>query len=143
MNQHHGDNHVDEAALERGHEVQETNVRLVVKFGIGLTILTVVSMLLMWGLFVVVEDYNASSFTPPALTAEKDQKPPEPRLQVIPEEDLAKLRAAEQKKLDSYGWVIRTADIVRIPVDRALQLTADESRFKLPARSQSEQTTQE
>ena len=35
---------VDEAALERGHEVFETNVPLVIKFGIGLTALAIISM---------------------------------------------------------------------------------------------------
>ena len=56
---------VDEAALERGHEVFETNVPLVIKFGIGLTALAIISMVLMWGMFVVIEDYNALSFDKP------------------------------------------------------------------------------
>jgi hypothetical protein len=60
--------------------------------------------------------------------------PPAPRLQVIPEEDLAILRAAEEKKLSTYGWVIRTANIVQIPIDRAMQLIANDDQFKLPAR---------
>ena len=34
---------VDENAVSRGHEVTETNVSMVIKFGYGLTAMTVVS----------------------------------------------------------------------------------------------------
>jgi hypothetical protein len=135
---HYEDDHVDEAAVARGHEVRETNVGLVIRFGVGLTALTVFSLLLMWAMFEFIEGYNAAQFEPPAPLVERNTLPPDPRLQVLPEEDLAKMRAEEQKKLNSYGWVIRTAEIVQIPVDRAMQLTADEERFKLPARPQTQ-----
>lgn len=133
MNQHE-DHHVDPEALGRGHELRESNVPLIVKFGIGLVALTVFSMLLMWGLFEFVADYNSSTFAKPTPLTEINQLPPEPHLQVIPEADLAKMRAGEKKKLDSYNWVIRTANIVQIPIERAMQLTADDDRFKLPVR---------
>ncbi|MBM3263120.1 MAG: hypothetical protein FJY97_06790 [candidate division Zixibacteria bacterium] len=132
---HPEDHHVDEQALQRGHEIHESNVRLIVKFGVALTGMTVFSMLLMWAMFEWIEGYNSSSFEKPAPLTEINQLPPEPRLQVLPEEDLAKMREAEQKKLSSYDWVIRTAEIVQIPVDRAMQLTIDDSRFSLPVRS--------
>ena len=125
---------VDKAALERGHEVFETNVPLVIKFGVGLTVLAVVSMVLMWGMFVVIEDYNALSFEEPSPMIEENTVPPEPRLQVIPEEDLIVLQEAEEKKLNNYGWVIRTAEIVQIPIDRAMHLIATDERYRLPSR---------
>ncbi len=124
---------VDEAAVERGHEVFETNVPLVIKFGIGLTALAVISMVLMWGMFVVIEDYNALSFDAPSPMLEENTLPPEPRLQVIPEEDLIVLRETEEKKLNSYGWVIRTAEIVQIPIERAMHLIATDNQFELPS----------
>ena len=127
---------VDENAVSRGHEVTETNVSMVIKFGYGLTAMTVVSFLLMWGMFVAIEDFNETSFATPSPLVEDNQLPPAPRLQVIPEEDLAILRAAEEKKLTTYGWVIRTAEIVQIPIDRAMQLIANDDQFKLPARSE-------
>ena len=39
---------------------------------------------------------------------------------------LRNLRAAEQVKLGSYQWVDRKAGVVRIPVDRAMELTLAE-----------------
>ncbi len=130
-----GKNHhiVDEASIERGHEVFETNVPLVIKFGIGLTVLAIISMVLMWLMFVVIEDYNALSFESPSPLIEENALPPEPRLQVIPEEDLIALQEAEEKKLNTYGWVIRTAEIVQIPIERAMHLIATDDRYKLPS----------
>jgi hypothetical protein len=51
--------------------------------------------------------------------------PPAPRLQVDPPADLAALRATEAAQLSSYGWEDRTTGVVRIPIDRALALTAE------------------
>ena len=133
MNNHKNHNVVDQESLERGHEVFETNVPLVIKFGIGLTALAIISMVLMWLMFVVIEDYNAMTFDAPAPLIEENALPPEPRLQVIPEEDLIALQEAEEKKLNNYGWVIRTAEIVQIPIDRAMHLIATDDRYKLPS----------
>jgi hypothetical protein len=36
----------------------------------------------------------------------------------------ARDRAARQKQLGSYGWVDRKAGVVRIPIDRAMELSA-------------------
>jgi len=132
-----GKNHhiVDEASIERGHEVFETNVPLVIKFGIGLTALAIISMVLMWLMFVVIEDYNAMTFDTPSPMLEENAIPPEPRLQVIPEEDLIVLQEAENKKLNTYGWVIRTAEIVQIPIDRAMHLIATDDRYTLPSKA--------
>jgi len=45
-----------------------------------------------------------------------------PRLQISPPADLAKFREAESQQLNSYGWVNQTAGVVRIPIDRAIEL---------------------
>ncbi|MCL6508251.1 MAG: hypothetical protein K6T59_14635, partial [Bryobacteraceae bacterium] len=61
--------------------------------------------------------------------------PPAPRLQVDPATDLENLRKAEAAVLNSYGWVDRKAGIVRIPIDRAMEVLAERG---LPARSRPE-----
>jgi hypothetical protein len=50
--------------------------------------------------------------------------PPAPRLQTDPDADLAALHAQEARELTSYGWVDRGAGIARIPIERAMELTA-------------------
>ena len=47
---------------------------------------------------------------------------PEPRLQIAPQLDLAAMRAREETELHSYGWVDRQAGVVRLPIDRAMEL---------------------
>ena len=44
--------------------------------------------------------------------------PPEPRLQITPEN----LRKEEDRRLSSYEWIDREKGIVRIPIDRAIDL---------------------
>src|SRR5438445_8053634 len=44
-----------------------------------------------------------------------------PRLRVAPPRDLAEFRAREEAELNSYGWVNKTAGIVRIPIDSAVE----------------------
>ena len=47
---------------------------------------------------------------------------PGPRLEVKSGAGLADLRAAEDSDLNSYGWINRATQTVRIPIDRAMQL---------------------
>ena len=47
---------------------------------------------------------------------------PFPREQPDPKLDLKAQRAREDVELNSYGWVDRTSGIVRIPIDRAIEL---------------------
>ena len=45
-----------------------------------------------------------------------------PRLQISAPVDLEKFRAQEEADLDSYCWVNKTSGIVRVPIDRAMEL---------------------
>ena len=45
-----------------------------------------------------------------------------PRLQVSPPEDLREFRAREDAELNGYGWINKTARVVRIPIERAMEL---------------------
>jgi hypothetical protein len=56
---------------------------------------------------------------------------PFPKLQVSPAVDLAKFRTEEAAALDNYGWVDKDKGIVRIPIDRAMDLVLQRG---LPAR---------
>jgi hypothetical protein len=56
-----------------------------------------------------------------------------PHLQLTPAEDLKQFRAREDGELKSYGWINRTAGVVRIPIDRAMESLLQRG---LPARSE-------
>jgi hypothetical protein len=63
--------------------------------------------------------------------------PPGPQLQVSPPEDLQAFRSREEAELNTYGWINRTSGIVRIPIERAIDLVLQEG---LPARSQTNES---
>jgi hypothetical protein len=51
---------------------------------------------------------------------------PNPLDQRTAEEDIATLRSHEEELLNNYGWVDREAGIVRIPIDQAIELLAED-----------------
>jgi hypothetical protein len=58
----------------------------------------------------------------PSPLPKPSQIPPEPRIQSAPLLDIQKLRAHEDAVLDTYGWVNRETGVIRIPIDRAMDL---------------------
>lgn len=50
--------------------------------------------------------------------------PPEPRLQASPKRDMDQLLAEENEMLGTYGWVNRKEGLVRIPIERAIELVS-------------------
>jgi hypothetical protein len=58
--------------------------------------------------------------------------PPGPRLQVSAPADLEAFRAREEMELHSYGWINRTSGVVRIPIEKAMDLVLQQG---LPVRT--------
>ncbi len=63
----------------------------------------------------------------PLPVAEANQPRPRPRaaLQADPTADMVKFAKEEEAALTSYAWVDRTAGVVQIPVERALEIVAE------------------
>jgi hypothetical protein len=59
---------------------------------------------------------------------------PPPRLEGDERREMNEFREQEEQTLNSYGWVDQQAGVVRIPIDRAMQLMAQRG---LPTRPQS------
>lgn len=108
------------------HETTDVNIRAIFGFAAGLTVTTIVVGFAVWVLF---QYFNAREsrtvFTEYPLAAQESRVPPEPRLQTNPREDLGNLRLREDQALSSYGWVDRNAGVVRIPIERAMQLVVE------------------
>jgi hypothetical protein len=118
------------------HETSDVNIRAIFGFAIGLTVTTIVVGFAVWLLFQYFNAREAqTTFTEYPLAAQESRVPPEPRLQTNPREDMGNLRAREDQALTSYGWVDKNAGIVRIPIERAMQLIVERG---LPARPANE-----
>jgi hypothetical protein len=59
---------------------------------------------------------------------------PQPRLEGDERREINNFREQEEETLNSYGWVDQQAGVVRIPIDRAMQLLAQRG---LPTQPQS------
>jgi hypothetical protein len=115
------------------YETRDANIRGLTISLVGLFLLLLVSLLAMGWMFWYLAAREESSPAPWA-AAERDL-PPAPRLQADPARDLENLRKAEAAVLNSYGWVDRKAGIVRIPIERAMEVLAERG---LPARTRPE-----
>ena len=108
------------------HEPGDVDTSFLTKFGIGMFFLIIVFLFGLWGLFEYFVKREADLGPPPSqgvgVTAQK--LPPEPRLQRNPVRDMQEMRAAEDQVLHQYGWVDPDKGIVRIPVDRAMDIIA-------------------
>ncbi|HTM51405.1 MAG TPA: hypothetical protein VL285_22070 [Bryobacteraceae bacterium] len=117
------------------HETRDVNVRAVTRFGLGLVAGIILAVFLMWYLFdrFALRETRRSP-RPETMAASNPRKePPEPRLQKAPVLDLREFRAGEDAVLHTYGWVDPEKGVVRIPVERAMEIVAKEG---LPSRKE-------
>lgn len=59
------------------------------------------------------------------------ETPPAPRLQVDPSQDLQEMRRRDAAALDTYAWTDRGRGLVRVPIERAMELLLEQG---LPVR---------
>ena len=119
---------------EEGYEHADANVRRLYEFGASLAILIIVVMCAM----VYTYDFFAKheSLGPPASPFENQRElPPQPRLQPHPATDLKRYCELEQQQLSTYGWMDQQTGVVRVPVDRAMDMVLQKG---LPARPASQ-----
>jgi hypothetical protein len=108
----------------RGYETRDVTVRPMVWAVTGLALLILVGMLASWVAFKYF--VRVQKLGPPASPFENARElPPAPRLQVTPAEALKAYQAEENARLTSYGWVDKNAGVVRIPIERAVELSLE------------------
>ncbi len=118
-----------------GHEETDAEVGPLVRFAIFLTVVTLVAAALTVGFYKYLDARERSEKAPrfPMSVGVERPRPPTPRLQTFPFDDIKGLRREEARLLDHYTWVDKNAGTVRIPVDRAIELLAAKG---LPHRAQ-------
>jgi len=121
------------AGNERGpqHEESDVDVWAIGRFVIAMIAVVAVALGLLFGLFRYFESVTGGVKPVADEHVNGGKRPPQPRLEETPVQDLRKMREAEDKALSSYGWIDKEHGVVRIPVARAMDLLA---RRGLPAR---------
>jgi hypothetical protein len=102
---------------------------------LGLVLFTAVGVYVYWNNRLVDVPPKMTTglvFSPE--TASPDVVPAnEPRLQLSPRADMAIYRANQVEELNTYGWLNKDAGVVRIPIDRAIEVVAAKGLPTRPA----------
>ncbi len=118
-----------------GHELSDLRPGYIALFGIALTAVIVAAAVITSLLIHFKAAEHSREETPVPRLAREREATPGARLQVDANKDLRQMRAGEDAVLNSYGWVDKDSGIVRIPIDRAMEILAKRG---LPARKQAE-----
>jgi hypothetical protein len=122
---------------QRAYELSDLKPGAIALFGVGLVIAVVLAVIVTTLFLGYRTVQRGRQDTPAPRLAREREVIPQLRLQVDAPEELRQLRAAEDAVLSSYSWVDKDAGIVKIPIDRAMEILAKKG---LPARKQEEKT---
>ncbi len=106
-----------------GHETADASVRGIVYTGIALMVAAILGGLIVYGVFQYLAAHPPTTAPAnPMAETEPQQFPPAPRIEDHPSIEVRDLRAQEDRILSTYGWTDKKTGVVRIPIDRAMQL---------------------
>jgi hypothetical protein len=110
-----------------GHELSDASLGSLVRFAIFLAAITFFFAMLVVGLYKFLDAREIAEKAGRYPLAEGVMRPlpPRPRLQTYPFDDIKELRKEENKILDHYAWVDQNAGVVRIPIERAIDVLAE------------------
>jgi hypothetical protein len=122
---------------DAGYEHQDLSPRSVYGFLIGLAVGVIVVAVLLSGVYRAMDAYERnhqplqSPLVPETQTDTRVVSPnqidtfPQPRLETNERLEINTFRLGEEQTLESYGWLDQKAGVLRIPIDRAMQLIAE------------------
>jgi hypothetical protein len=129
---------VSPEALARRHEMQNPPVRGILLTAAWIVGVTVVCAVIIWfGMVALTRSRPLDkSIVLRGIIVASNAAPlerfPQPHLQLSPPADMAAFRAGEEGALTNYAWIDRTNGIVRIPIERAMELLLERG---LPVRA--------
>jgi len=105
-----------------GHETRDGSVRGIVITGFAIALVTALVGFITYGIFRYLASRPLSAALPNPMAVTEPQVPPVPRVEEHPQLELQQLRTQEDQTLSTYGWVDKKEGIVRIPIERAMEL---------------------
>jgi hypothetical protein len=118
------DEHLENST--HGHETSDADVRAVMKFVVGLFLSIAATLVIVWVTFNYFARHQ--ELGPPASPFEDTRKLPPPGVPVLeaaPSREFKQYREAQKELLNTYGWVDQKAGVVRLPIDRAMDLVIE------------------
>jgi hypothetical protein len=129
---------------EEGYERQDLSAQSVFAFLISLVVGGVIVYFIVWGLYHFMDARQRArqpQLSPLVKQVETDTRivsPDEikkfaaPRLERNERIEIKDFRLKEEQTLNSYGWVDEKAGVVRIPIERAMELIAQRGLSTTP-----------
>ena len=131
-----------------GFEHEDLGTRPIFGFLVSLVVTGVLVYYVIWGMFHFMDAYDRKHqhTKSPMVQAEQDtresntektyekiqQKFPAPRLEGNEVTEINDFRYQQDETLSSYAWVDQNGGVVRIPIDRAMQLVAQRGLPTIP-----------
>jgi len=131
-----------------GFEREDIGTKPLFGFLIGLVVTGVLVYYVIWGMFHFMDAYerkHQQSKSPMVQMQPETREPdtpqtqvkvlkefPQPRLEDDERTEINDFRYQQDETLASYGWVDQNGGVVRIPIDRAMQLIAQRGLPTIP-----------
>jgi len=116
-------------------ELQDFRPSTIYAFLVGLAVACIVVTFAVWAAYKVADSYvTARQPKNPMVEPLADTRKvapaqvtqfAQPRLEINERTQINQFRLQEEQRLHSYGWVDESAGVVRIPIERAMQLVAE------------------
>ena len=124
--EHRNDQHPEFGeAVRLGHEPLTISIKGLVIGTAGILLLVGASLVLMYWLAIGLESRDTVSAREVPLEWTQEDLPPQPHVQPNHHYELEQLTRANEKLLESYGWIDKQQGVARIPVDRAIELLSE------------------
>lgn len=121
----------DPAETSPGYEERDVQPRAIVWLFGGIGAMVIVAASALWLTWKGLE--RAAAKQDPVLSPLAEHvSPPPPQLQSAPAADYQEHLANEERSLSTYGWVDRQRGVVRVPIDRAIELLIERGEPAMP-----------
>ncbi|MEX2561471.1 MAG: hypothetical protein WD403_16220 [Pirellulales bacterium] len=107
-----------------GHETTDVSPRAILISALVLAVVVILVHPLLWWATGYFEG-RAERADPQVSPLAGREEPPLPRLRPSPARDLEEFLAAEHKQLSEYDWIDRERQVVRIPIERSMELLVE------------------
>jgi hypothetical protein len=112
--------------IAAGHEVSDVNISGLVTFLVGLMVSLAAVVFIIAGFFWFLGERAAKHDpAPPPLAEMRPKQPPAPRLQASPATEMNAMLDQQEAALRQTKWIDKEQKVVRIPIDRAMQLVVE------------------
>src|SRR5579862_6192643 len=106
-----------------GHETKDASVLGIVYTGVGLAVGSALVYLIVYGVFQYLAGHPVTTApSNPMAETDRQEFPQPPRIEEHPAIEIKALRTEEDQILNTYGWTDKKAGVVRIPLNRAIEL---------------------